>query len=188
MRKIIKIILAIIVILFAVVILFAGVIFMDLAAYTATGSQTLSPEVNPVGKALVVYDPGLSGAAKTVADKVATELQIQGYTVDLAGIKSGTAANVMGYQIIVAGGPIYAGVPTSSVKDFLTNLNPPSNMRVGVFGSGSGSTTPEDVAAIKAGVPALQEGGSMANAVVVKIGQSEDINARAIDLVAQLTQ
>jgi hypothetical protein len=61
-------------------------------------------------------------------------------------------------------------------------------MRVGVFGSGSGSTTPEDVAAIKAGVPVLQEGGSLANAVVVKIGQNEDLNTRASEFVALLTQ
>jgi flavodoxin len=186
MKKLFKIIFVIIAILFVAFILFAGIIFLDLAAYTAIGSQTLSPDVNPVGAALVVYDPGLSGAAKTVADKVAAELQSQGYTVDLAGIKSGTAANVTGYQIVVAGGPIYAGAPTGSVKDFLGNLNVPSSTRVGVFGSGSGSTTPEDVAAIRNAVPTLQTGGALSDAVVVKIGQGEDLNARAAELVSQL--
>jgi len=174
--------------MFILFIAFAAVIFLDVAAFTATGSETLQPDGTPLAKALVVYDPGLSGSAKTVAYKVALDLQAQGCTVNFAGIKSGTAANTTGYNIVVAGGPIYAGAPTGSVKDFLTNLNPAGTSKVGVFGSGQGATSPEDVAAIRNAVPALQDGGALANAVVVKIGQSEDLDARAADFVSQLLQ
>ena len=126
MRKIFKIILAIFAVMIIIVVAFAAIIFLDIAAYTATGSQTLTPSGTSVGKALVTYDPGLSGTLKDVADKVASDLQAQNYTVTLAGIKSSAAANTSGYKIIVVGGPIYAGSPTGSVKDCLNNLKPDS--------------------------------------------------------------
>ena len=78
---------------------------MDLAAYTATGSRTLTPAGTSIGKALVAYDPGLSGTAKGVANKIASDLQASGYTVTLAGIKSSAAAQTSDYGVIVAGGP-----------------------------------------------------------------------------------
>ena len=73
---------------------FGAIIFLDVAAYTATGSQTLTPTGTSVGNALVLYDPGLSGTAKGVAEKVASDLQAQNYTVTLAGIKSSAAATL----------------------------------------------------------------------------------------------
>ena len=186
MRKLLKIILAIFAIIVIAVGAFVAVIFLDLAAYTETGSQTL-PGAQPImGAALVLYDPGLSGASTRVAEKVAADLQNQTLTVTLAGIKSSAVANTTGYDVIVIGGPIYAGAPTASVKDALSNLKHDADTRVAVFGSGQGSTTPEDVAAIKSAVPALQSGGALSGAVVVKIGESEDIDARASDLVNQL--
>ncbi|MCW4010269.1 MAG: flavodoxin domain-containing protein [Candidatus Bathyarchaeota archaeon] len=186
MRKIFKILIAILAVMIVAVGLLGAVVVLNLSAYTATGSQTLTPTGTSVGNALVVYDPGLSGAPKVVAEIVAAELQAQGFTVELAGIKSAAAANTAGYNIIIAGGPIYAGTPTASVKDFLTNLNLTQTTKVGVFGSGSGATTPEDVAQITNAIAALPNGDTLANAVVVKIGNNEDINARAADFVSQL--
>ena len=94
MRKIFKIIIAIFAVLIIMVVSFGAIIFLDLAAYTATGSQTLTPTGTSVGKAIVIYDPGLSGTAKGVADKVASDLQAKGYDVTLAGIKSSAAAHI----------------------------------------------------------------------------------------------
>jgi flavodoxin len=145
MRKIFKIILAIFAVLIVVVVGFAAAIFLNFSALTATGSETLTSTGASVGKALVVYDPGLSGAAKGVADKVASDLQADGYTVTLAGVRSETASDTTGYDIIVTGGPIYAGAPTSSIKDYLNNLSPDQGTSVGVFGSGSGSQEDSDV-------------------------------------------
>jgi flavodoxin len=186
MRKAFKIILAIFAVLIILVVAVGAVFFLDLAAYTASGSQTLTPTGASVGKSLVVYDPGLSGTAKGVSDKIASDLQAKGYTVTLAGIKSSAAAATAGYGVIVAGGPVYAGAPTSSVKDFLNNLKPDQGAKVGVFGSGQGATTPEDIAQIKDSVNALKSGGSLANAIVVKIGSGEDLSTRASDFVTQL--
>jgi flavodoxin len=187
MRKAFKIILAIFVVIIIIFVAFAAQVFLDLSAYTATSSKTLTPSGTSIGKALVTYDPGLSGTAKGVAEKVASDLQTQNYSVTLAGIKSSAAANTAGYTIIIVGGPIYAGSPTSSIKDCLNNLKPDQGAIVGVFGSGSGATAPEDIATIKSSVPALTN-GSLTNTTVVKIGQTEDLNARAQDFVNQLVQ
>ncbi|HTY75902.1 MAG TPA: flavodoxin domain-containing protein [Candidatus Nanoarchaeia archaeon] len=186
MRKAFKIILAVFVIFVVLVLAVGAVFFLDLAAYTATGASNLTPTVTSVGKAIVIYDPGLSGAAKSVADKVASDLQEKGYSVTLAGIKSSAASNTTGYGVVVVGGPIYAGSPTISVKDCLNDLKPAQGVRVGVFGSGAGATSPSDVQMIRDSVTSLKN-GPLSDAVVVKIGQGEDLAARASDFVSQLT-
>jgi len=71
---------------------------------------------------MVVYDPGITGTAKNVADSIAKDLQAKGYRVELAGISSSKADNTSDYSVIVVGGPIYAGNASSSVKEYLKNL------------------------------------------------------------------
>ncbi len=186
MNKILKIILAVIAVLLIAFFAFVAVIFLDVAAYTATGIQTLTPQGTSMGTALVLYDPGLSGASTKVAQQIASDLQNLNLTVTLAGIKSSAATDITGYSIVVVGGPIYAGTPTSSVKDALGSMQPSNGTLFGVYGSGQGATSPEDKASIKDSVPALQSGGALQNAVVVKIGEGEDIAARSADFVAQL--
>jgi flavodoxin len=139
MRKVFKIVLAIFAVLIVLVVGFFAVIFLDLAAYIGTGSETLSPSGTSVGNALVVCDPGLSGAAKGVAFKIASNLQNEGYSVYVAGVKSSAASHTTGYRVIVAGGPVYAGALTSSIKDFLNNLRIDLGAKIGVFGSGQGA-------------------------------------------------
>lgn len=187
MKKMLKIILAVFAALVIIVAIFGAIFFLDLASYTATGSQTLMPTGESVGTALVLYDPGLSGASTRVAEKVAAALQVQGLTVTLAGIKSSAAANTAGYDVIVVGGPIYAGGPTLSVKDALNSISTDSgSATVGVFGSGQGESSPEDIAQIRSAVPALSSGGALSEAVVLKIGETEDLDARASEFVNQL--
>lgn len=188
MRKAFKIILAIFAVLIIAFVAFAAVIFLDVAAYTATGSQTLTPTGTSAGNALVAYDPGLSGAAKNVANEIATDLQAQGYTVTLAGIKSSAAASTSNFSIIVVGGPIYAGTPTGSVKDFLSHLNLQSGVKLGVFGSGSGDSTPEDITQIQNSIAGLSSGASLSGAAVVKIGPGDNLTTSASDFVSQLTE
>jgi menaquinone-dependent protoporphyrinogen IX oxidase len=132
MKKLKVVGIAILVVVLLVVAAVA-VIFLDLASYTATGSQTLNPSGANVGRALVVYDPGLSGAAQKAAQMIAGDLQAKGYTVNLAGIRSSAASDTSGYAIIVAGGPMYFGRATSSIDGFLKELNQQQEARLGVF-------------------------------------------------------
>ena len=105
MRRTFKIIVSVFLALVIIAAIGLSVTFLDVAAYTATGWQTLSPSsAGAQAKALVVYDPGLTGAPKNFAAKVATDLQTNGFTVNLAGIKSDAAtANPTQYSIIVVG-------------------------------------------------------------------------------------
>ena len=113
MRKAFKIILAILAVIIIIGAIFGALFFLDITAYTGPAAKTLTPTGASVGKALVVYDPGLSVNSKNVANQVASDLQTQNYTVTLAGIKTSDASKTAGYTIIVVGGPIYAGSPTS---------------------------------------------------------------------------
>ena len=121
-RKVFKIVIAIFVLLIIIIAAFGAIVFLDIAAYTATDSQTLKPTGTSVGKAIVVYDPGLSGTAKTIASQIAADLQAKSYTVILAGVKSSVAADTTEYSVIVVGRPVHAGALTSSAKDYLNNL------------------------------------------------------------------
>jgi flavodoxin len=122
MRKAFKIVIAVFSVIIILILAFGAIIILDLAAYTATGSETLTPTGTSIGKAIVIYDQGLSGMAKGVAEKVATDLQANGLTVTLAGIKSSAVVNTTEYGVVVVGGPVYGGALTSSVKDFLNSL------------------------------------------------------------------
>lgn len=108
----------------------------DVMSYTATGSEKLNPTGQTIGKALIVYDPGVSGNAKDVAATIASNLQAKGYEVDLAGIKSSIASNTSAYDVIVVGGPIIAGKITSSVQSYLSTLKPSESATIGVFTTG----------------------------------------------------
>jgi menaquinone-dependent protoporphyrinogen IX oxidase len=110
-----------------------AVLTFDLASYVATGSETLNPIGTPVGSALVVYNPGLSGSAKQAATIIAGDLQTKGYTVDLAGVSSKTATNPSSYDIIVAGGPMYFGKATSSIEGYLKTITQQQPAKLGVF-------------------------------------------------------
>jgi hypothetical protein len=185
MRKIFKIILAIFTVLIITAVAFGAIILLDVAAYTATGSQTLTPTGVTVGKAIVIYDPGLSGTSKGVAEKVASDLQTKGYTVTLAGVKSSATGITTGYNIIVVGGPVYAGALTGSIKEALANIVLDQGAKIGVYGSGQGETSPEDIAQIKQSMPTRSD-ATLQNVIVVKIGSNEDLNALAQDFVNQL--
>jgi flavodoxin len=140
-KKIVKLLGIGIIIVIVAAFVAVSFIFYDVMSYTATGSQTLNPSDTAVGKALVIYDPGVTGAAKNLAGTIAKELQARGYTVELAGIRSAAAAKTSDYRVIVVGGPIYAGNASVSVKEYLKTLNPTQGTKVGVYSTGQDPDT-----------------------------------------------
>jgi flavodoxin len=185
MRKLFKILIAIFATLIIIFAAFGALFVLDLAAYGATASETLIPTGTSTGTSIVIYNPGLSGAAKVVAEKVAADLQELNYTVTLAGVKSSAASNTADYNIIVIGGPIYAGGLTATVKDTLSSMTIDQGTKVGIYGSGQGTTSPEDIAQIQQSLPPRSD-STLHNAVIVKIGETEDRDIRARDFVNQL--
>ncbi len=135
-RKLGKIIGIILVIVIITAALGFSIAFYDVMGFNAKESQTLNPDGAVVGNAMVVYDPGITGTAKKVADSIAQDLKSKGYRVELAGISSSKADNTSDYSVVVVGGPIYDGNASSSVKEYLENLKISQNTSLGVFASG----------------------------------------------------
>ena len=127
---------AIIVVIIAIMV-FSTIVSTDVLSGFATGSEKLTPDGGATGKALVVYNPGLSGTAKDAATKIAGDLCSRGYEVELAGIKSEVAVDISGYDVVVAGGPIYGGKVSGSVLSYLKAMDPRANATVGAFATGS---------------------------------------------------
>ena len=149
MRKL-KIIGIVILVVVLLVVSAVAVIFFDLASYTAIGSQTLNASGSSEGRALVVYDPGLSGAAQKAAQTIAGDLQANGYTVSLAGVRSAAASDTSGYAIIVAGGPMYFGKVTGSIEGFFRSLPSQEQAKIGAFvTTGSNQYVSSDFASLQ---------------------------------------
>jgi flavorubredoxin len=185
MRKILKIIIVVFVLLIIVGVASFCIVILDVAGSLATNTHSL-PNGEPIGQALVVYDPGLSGGAKDVATKIGYDLQTAGYNVVLAGVKSSTAANITGYNVIVVGGPIYAGKPASSVQSFLDAFNPPATATVGVFGFGSVKIDDSNSTLVQNDVAPLHSGSTVNLSATVKVVSGNDVDAKCQDFVNRL--
>ncbi len=147
---IICVVIAVVLIGFIAFMVYVG---SDTLSSSATGSELLKPDRSIAGKALVVYNPGLSGSPKGAATQIAQDLKARGYEVTLAGVNSEAAADVSGYDIIVAGGPVYGGKVSPSVYTYLQELTPSANAKVGAFAIGSSTVKPfPDAAWLKATV------------------------------------
>ncbi len=185
MRKILKIILAVFAVLIIAGVASFSLVIFDVAGNFATGTQPL-PNGAAIGKAIVVYDPGLSGGAKDTATKIGYNLQEKGYDVTLAGVKSSTAADLTGYDVIVVGGPIYAGKPASTIKSYLNSLSPPSNAKVGVFGYGSVTVDNSNSTAVTQDVANLPSTSTLTFNAVVKVVSGSGVDAACQDFVNRL--
>ena len=167
-----------------------GIITLDPASYTATGIETLSPSGTSVGHALVVYNPGFSGEAKSAAVKIASDLKARGYEVELAGVRSATAANTSGYDVVIAGGPMYAGKVSSSVEAYLKAITLQKDTKLGVFATtGSSQFNNNDIASFGKQVMSLLGNSPQNKNVVIRVIRAGDSsNTDCADLVSALSQ
>ncbi len=174
---------------FIVALAAMGFVFFDLMSYTATGSETLNSNGSSNGNALVVYDPGISGASKDIANAVGKKLQSKGYTVKLAGIRSDVALNTSDYEYIVVGGPIYAGSASNSVKDYLKTLKPTEKTTIGVFASGDDPDTAKNNVTLLEEAAPLPKNSSLQIKAVIKVLTSRGIDEAEMNaFINQLLQ
>ncbi|MDY9923680.1 hypothetical protein [Methanobacterium sp.] len=122
-----------------IIVIIIGIIILIMVAAWAVGyfgssaSETIKPEGAVMGKALIVYDPGLSGGTKTAAGYMAEDLKAEGYEVKLAGVRSNEASDPSGYNILIVGSPTYGAKPTGPITSYLENLKSPGNITAGVY-------------------------------------------------------
>ncbi len=185
MRKFLKIMLVTVVVLVVVAIASLSVVVLDVAGSFATDAKAL-PHGAAIGRALVVYDPGLSGGAKDVATKIGYELQDSGYDVVLAGAKSTNATQISNYKVIVVGGPIYVGKPASSIQTYLNNLIPSQGTKVGAFGYGSVKIDNGNATAVAQDVAPLPAGSSLKPGAVMKATSEDNLDSLISNFVSTL--
>ena len=107
--------------------------------FGSSGSETLKTAGNVTGKALIVYDPGLSGGTKSAAFQMAKVLNSKGYVVTVAGVRSSDAANISGYDVLIVGSPTYGAKPTGPIESYLIGLKPSENILIGVYSLSGGN-------------------------------------------------
>ena len=123
-----------------------GVVYSGFTGYTATSTKSMRPTGAIKGNALVIYDPGVTRAAKNAAVKIANSLKSKDYKVELSGVSSASASNTSGHDVIIAGGPMYYGKVSNSIDKYLKALNMQKNVKIGVFGTtGSSKFHDEDI-------------------------------------------
>jgi hypothetical protein len=185
MRKIIKIVLAVFVAVIIVGISLIGIVIGDVAGNLATSTHPL-PNGAPIGKAIVVYDPGLSGGAKDIATKIGYNLQTAGYDVLLAGVKSSAAGNLTSYDVVVVGGPIYAGKPAGTVQTYFNSFHPSENAKVGAFGFGSVKIDNSNSTEVMQDVAPLPSSSQVTFNAVLKATSSDSVNSLCSEFVTTL--
>jgi flavorubredoxin len=182
MNKILKIVGIFFLTIVVVVAFGLAVVVLDLASYTASEGKTLTPDGDSMGKALVVYSPGLSGAATQDAIKIAEDLQRKGYTVNLAGVHSQLAENNVGYDIIAVGGPMYWGQVSGSIDAYLKTI--PQNVTLGVFGStGYDKLGTSDFTSLTNQVASNTQNTNVAIKLILTGNETNDCTALVSDLV-----
>jgi flavodoxin len=186
LKKILKITGLVVIVIIVVAVASMSVIILDLMSYTATSSQTLTPSGTPVGHALVVYDPGVTGAAKSASEKIAGDLQANGYVVDLAGIRSGVANNTSMYDVIAIGGPIYGGNTSKSITSYLKMLAPPENAKIGVFAIGTSQFYDQDEASLNNETAWIQGDNPLCNIVIDRVIRGDEANNDSMGFVTDL--
>lgn len=170
-------IVAIVLIIIIAMIAAGALICGDLMSYTATGAEEMSPAGTTVGSAMVLYNPGVTGAAKTEAKEIAGDLKSKGYKVTLAGIRSAAAANTSNYDVVIVGGPIYFGAETSYTATCLKALALKQDAKLGVFGTtGTNDYVQSDLESVEKQVASLQ---SDKKATVRLIGDRDEKKAAA---------
>jgi flavodoxin len=176
------------VIILAIIALFATMSFVifDIMGNTATSSEILKPAGLATGKALVVYNPGITGNSKDVASKIASALQSKGYEVMLSGVKSQAAADPSGYDVIIVGGPIYAGNASSTIKSYLESLSLSDNTKIAVFATGSAKVNMNDPKALMKEVTSLPDDSILKIKAIMKVLPEDDADKKCADFVTAI--
>ena len=184
---ILTIILWVILLLILVIIVSSAFIFLDLMSYTARGAKSMTASGKIVGNALVIYNPGISGMAKNAANDIANKLKSKGYNVNLAGVKSKAANSILGYKIVIVGGPMYGGKATKSIENYLKRLNLQKDVNLGIFTTtGTEKLNTNDFQSLKKQVEMLMVNTSLDKVTIKLIRSGNETSKDTEDLVSNI--
>ena len=133
-------------VLFLIIVIFVAVMAFivssnnrDKGEYTRVlaGPDSYAP------KALVVYQPTISGTGKTIADQLAAGLSAAGYEVTITYPTSKLSADIGAYSILTFGSSVYIGQPSSVLTKYMDRIADYSGKKVALYSIGSADNTPE---------------------------------------------
>lgn len=101
-----------------------------------TNAEVLSSDRQSSKKALVIYQPGITGVSSRMAHQIAKGLSDGGYEVTLNYPGEHLSADVSGYQVLVFGSPVYSGQPSKALTDFISKVKVFSDARIALYSTG----------------------------------------------------
>jgi len=129
-------------IILAVVVVGMGGVFLlmrKMSSEVVSDLKVSNPEGDE-GVALVVYHPGISDFQRQVNYAFADGLVSNGWRVEITTASSQAPTDLSGYDLLVLGGPVYAGAVAQPVRSYLSGLGDLGGKRTVLIISGSGST------------------------------------------------
>jgi flavorubredoxin len=88
---------------------------------TVTPLAVANPD-GTAGRALIVYQPGLSSFPERVASAFASGLAAAGWQVSTTTASRQAPAAVTGYDLIVLGSPVYGGAPAKPLDRYIERV------------------------------------------------------------------
>jgi flavorubredoxin len=112
---------------------------------TVRAMKTLNPGGNE-GTALLVYQPGLSDFQEKISEAFAEGLTSGGWRVEMTTASVQSPDNLIPYQLLVIGSPIYASAVAPPVQRYLHRLGDLHEKRAVLLLTGAGDSQKAEVA------------------------------------------
>jgi hypothetical protein len=108
---------------------------------TVTPLAVANPD-GTAGKALIVYQPGLSSFPQRVTAAFADGLAASGWQVSTTTASSQATAAVAGYDVIILGSPVYAGAPGKPLARYIERVRDFNGKPVVILLTAAGDAQP----------------------------------------------
>lgn len=133
-------------ILFLLIVIFVAVMAFIVSSNSRDKgeySKVLAGPDSSAPKALIVYQPTISGTGRTIAEQLAAGLNTAGYEVTITYPSAKLPADISAYSIVTFGSSVYAGQPSSVLTKYMNRINDYSGKKVALYSIGSADNTPE---------------------------------------------
>lgn len=133
-------------VLFLLIVIFAAVMAFIVSSNNRDKgeySKVLAVPDSSAPKALVVYQPTISGTGKTIAEQLAAGLNAAGYEVTITYPAAKMSADISAYSIVTFGSSVYVGQPSSVLTKYMDRIADYSGKKVALYSIGSADNTPE---------------------------------------------
>ncbi len=87
-------------------------------------------------KALIVYQPGMTGFSGNIAHQIAAGLNDRGYEVTLNHPGNYLPSDVSQYALAVFCSPVYSGQPSRALTDFMSSIKTSPSCRIVLISTG----------------------------------------------------